>query len=199
MTWGKTRTLKNFVLRGLNKSARTRVLRPLQKMLANRRSLRLRFDGGCREGAFGAFDARGFALEVAQVVELGAAHIALLQDFDGADRGRIDRENALDADAEAHPADRKRRAVLLAALANHNALERLDAFLFLFAFGRFLQPDVDTDGVTGTKRGDILTSLALVDLLQNAIHVRSPGQTHYGGASAKKQSRVMIRDFGGFA
>src|SRR5450631_1749947 len=52
-------------------------------------------------------DAGLLAAEVAQVVELGAPHVAARHDLDLVDDGRVQREGALDADAVAHLADRE--------------------------------------------------------------------------------------------
>ena len=55
-------------------------------------------------------DARGLALAVAQVVELGAAHGAFALDLDAVDDRRVEREHALDADPARDLAHRERLA-----------------------------------------------------------------------------------------
>src|SRR6476469_4376924 len=52
-------------------------------------------------------DASRLAAAVAQVIELGAAHLAGAHDLDGFDQRRVDREHALHAFAVADLADRE--------------------------------------------------------------------------------------------
>src|ERR1700742_3450946 len=54
-------------------------------------------------------DAARLAAQVAQVIELGAAHDALTDDLDFPDAGTVEREHALDAFAEADLAHGERR------------------------------------------------------------------------------------------
>src|SRR5919112_366809 len=53
-------------------------------------------------------DAGGLAAQLAQVEELGAADAAPPDDLDAPDDGTVQREDALDADAEARLPDRER-------------------------------------------------------------------------------------------
>src|SRR5436190_21491190 len=69
------------------------------------------------------FDLRGLPAEIAQVVQLGPADVAQAIDLDLADDRRVHRERALDADAEAHLADRERLAHAAALPADDHALE----------------------------------------------------------------------------
>src|ERR1044071_3940788 len=69
--------------------------------------------------------ARGLTAEVAQVVELRAAHAAAAQELYLADDGAVDGEDALDADAEARLPDGERLAYAVALARTHHALERL--------------------------------------------------------------------------
>src|SRR5690349_18854981 len=55
--------------------------------------------GSTRAGAQIFLDARGLALQIAQVVELGAADIATTLHFDRVDGVRVGLEHALDAEA----------------------------------------------------------------------------------------------------
>src|SRR6516225_9656110 len=72
---------------------------------------------------------RGLAFQVAQVVQLRAPHAGGLGDFDLLNRGRVEREDALDALAERHLAHGKRRARAAAVDADHDPLEYLNALL----------------------------------------------------------------------
>src|SRR5271168_1811777 len=136
-------------------------------------------------GAFFALDARGLATQLAQVVELGAADFAAAHDFNLRNHGRMDGKDALDADAEAHPAHGERGRKQLAAPGNHDAFEGLDAlfflFLALFDFG-FAQADVDAHRVARSELGDVCAQLGLLQLINSQVHVRIPWQTHSGGA-----------------
>ena len=111
-----------------------------------RRRLRFGFSASSRHGghffAGGALDTSGFSTQVAQVVEAGATDFAFTDHFNRADRRRMERENALDADAKAHATHGKRGTGGTALLGDDDPFERLEAFLFLLAFA-FLQADVE--------------------------------------------------------
>jgi hypothetical protein len=79
-----------------------------------------------------ALDAGGLALQLAQVVEARAPHVALRDHLDLLDARRVQREDALDADAVGDLADGERRARATAVLTDHDALEDLDALLVAF-------------------------------------------------------------------
>jgi len=111
--------------------------------------------------AGGALDAGGLAPEVAEVIEAGAANLALAGDFDGRDRGRMEREDALDAGAEADATYGECGAGGAALLGDHNAFERLDAFLDLFAFA-FEEADIDPDCVARAEVGEVFAQLRFV-------------------------------------
>src|SRR6195256_6339447 len=117
-------------------------------------NLRFLFCGRCHRNlnTFHSLQARGFAFEPAQVIQLRAAHTALAQYLDRTDRRRIRREDAFDADAETYPAYCETCSGGLPALLDHHALERLDAFLF--AFGLF-QPHVDAHRIPRPQRRPI--------------------------------------------
>jgi hypothetical protein len=133
---------------------------------------------GCRYGVFdwllGTTNARRFALELAQIIELRAANAACLQNFNRADHWRIDGEDSFDANSKADAPNRERCPGKMAAPADYNAFKRLDALFFALGF---LQPNVHPNGITGAERGNILASLVLADLLNYATHMDSPGQT----------------------
>ena len=112
------------------------------------------------------FHARRLALEVAQVVQLGAPHLGRSHDLDLLDGRRVQREDALDALAERHLAHRERRARAAAVQADHDALEDLDAFLVALA-----HPHVHADRVARLHRRP-LGQLRLLDDF-NGTHVCS--------------------------
>ncbi len=97
----------------------------------------------------------------------------------------MQREDALDAGAEADAADGERGAGGAALLGNHNAFERLNPFLDLFAFA-FEEADIDADGVARTELGQVFTQLRFMKLTNYRMHVRYSLQTHSGGASSSK-------------
>src|SRR5262245_5214267 len=73
--------------------------------------------------------ARRLAREVAQVEEATTADEAARHDLDLVDARAVEQEDALDADVEAHLADRERAAHAGAVALQHDALEDLDALL----------------------------------------------------------------------
>src|SRR5688572_27982195 len=77
-------------------------------------------------------DARGLARALAQVIQLGAAHVALSLHFDRRDQRRIRLERALDAFARRDLAHDERGAQPAVALGNDDAFERLLALLVAF-------------------------------------------------------------------
>src|SRR3954452_16874658 len=94
-------------------------------------------------------DARRLAGEIAQVEEARATDAAARDHIDLLDARRVQREDALDADAVADLADGERRAVTGAGLANDHALERLRALLLAF-----LDEDRHLDGVAHLEVGE---------------------------------------------
>src|SRR5262249_8593704 len=106
----------------------------------------------------GSLDTGGLAFEVAEIIEAGTANFALAGDFDRRDGRRVQREDALDAGAEANAADREGGAGGAALLRDHNPFERLDALLDLFAFA-FLEANVDADAVARTEVGKVFAQL----------------------------------------
>src|SRR5438876_1871034 len=79
------------------------------------------------------FHPRRLALEVAQIIQLGAPHLRRPHHLDLLDRRRVERENALDTLAERHLAHRKGPARPAAMHPDDHALEDLDALLVAFA------------------------------------------------------------------
>src|SRR6476646_3076284 len=78
----------------------------------------------CNGGHFfagGALDPGSLSAQIAQVVETRAANFALADHFNRANRGRVEREYALDADAEANAAYGECGAGSPALLGDHDA------------------------------------------------------------------------------
>src|SRR3990170_5280452 len=96
-------------------------------------------------------DARRLAGALAQVVELGAPHLALALHFDRGDQRRVGLEGALDALARGHLAHDERGIEAAVALGDHHALERLHALALALD-----HVDADDDGVAGRKVGHVL-------------------------------------------
>src|ERR1700676_4322971 len=116
--------------------------------------------------AVGALDAGSFALEIAEVIEAGATDLAFANDFDGADRRRMEREDAVNAHAKDNPADRGGGAGGAAFLRDDHAFKSLKAFLFLIAFALF-EADVHADGIAGAEVRKIGAQLRVVQFLDN--------------------------------
>src|SRR5215208_692613 len=107
-----------------------------------------------RDGVAGVallLDLGGLAAQVAQVVELGAADVAAGDDLDALEDRRVEREGALDTDAEGDLADREGAADAGAVHADHHALEDLDA-----GAGALDDLHVHLDGVTGPEGREVV-------------------------------------------
>src|ERR1700676_2156836 len=87
-------------------------------------------------------DAGHFAAQAAQVVELGAPHLAAANELDRIDHRREQREHALDALAVGNLADREALVQAVAGAADADALVGLDAGALAFD-----HLDVDDHGV----------------------------------------------------
>src|SRR5690606_9185757 len=96
-------------------------------------------------------DARGLAGALAQVVELGAAHLALALDLDRGDERRVGLERALHALARGDLAHDERRVEAAVALGDHHALEGLRAPALALD-----HVHVDDDRVAGREVGNRL-------------------------------------------
>jgi hypothetical protein len=128
----------------------------------------LGFDcGGLLDRPLGTAYASCFAFELPQIIELGAANATLLENFNRTDHGRVDGEDALDANAKADASNRKSCAGKLSTLAHYDAFERLYAFFLALCFS---QPDVHAHGIAGAESRDILANLVPLDLLKYATH-----------------------------
>ena len=104
--------------------------------------------------------ARGAADAVAQVVELGAPHVAAGGHLDPLDLGRVHRERPLHAHAERLLADGERLAHAAALALDHDALEDLGA-----AAGALDDLEVHAHAVARLEGGDAaqLRALEAVD------------------------------------
>src|SRR5512141_2079512 len=78
-------------------------------------------------------DARGLAAQRTEIVELGAADPAAAHQLERGDRGAVDREHPLDADAGRHLPNGEVLADAAAPLGDDDALERLEPFLVALA------------------------------------------------------------------
>src|SRR5699024_7880329 len=125
--------------------------------------------GSARSGVLALLpDAGLLAREVAQVVQLRAAHVATGDDLDLVDRRRVHREHALHADAEGDLPDAEGLSHAVALTADDVPLEDLDA-------GAVALDDlhVHLDVVAGAEGGDVLAQRCLVELVE-LLHVLSP-------------------------
>src|SRR5262245_22062766 len=118
-------------------------------------------------------DARGFAAATAQIVKLGAAHLAAAHELDRVDHRRIERKHALHAFAVGNLAYREILVEARARAPDANALIGLDTRSLAFH-----HLDVDEDGIARPKIRDLLAGGKLGDLLflklLNHIHGNSP-------------------------
>src|SRR6185437_16237220 len=128
-------------------------------------------------------DARGLTGEIAEVVELCAAHTAAAHYYDLGEHRAVHREDALDADAVGNLAHGEGLAHTSAATSDANALEGLNALLFAFT-----DADVHPQGVAGTEAGDVSKPLFLG--FDECMHMTlvgrgRPGKDEFGGRLGK--------------
>src|ERR1700720_2484125 len=116
-------------------------------------------------------DAGRLAAQRAQVVELGAPHLAAPDHLDAAERRRVQREDPFDADAARDLAHGEGLAGAAAAPADHHALEDLDAFLVTLD-----DPHVDAHRVAGAELGLFLVNVKTFHLLQLIHDLTSPSR-----------------------
>src|SRR3954452_3431608 len=121
-----------------------------------------------RDGHALLLDLGGLAAQLAEVVQLGPAHVTAGHDLDLLDDRGVHREGPLDADAEAHLADGEGLPDAAALTADHGALEDLDAGTVALD-----DADVHLDGVAGTELGDVVAQRVGVECVQG-VHLRSP-------------------------
>src|SRR2546426_3535620 len=96
-------------------------------------------------------DARGFPRAATQIVELGAAHVALAFDFDASDEWRVRLKSTLDAFAAGDFAHDERRVEATVALGDNHTLVRLYPLTLAFH-----HVDVDNYRVAWREFGDRL-------------------------------------------
>ncbi|VWX51714.1 hypothetical protein NOVOSPHI9U_40336 [Novosphingobium sp. 9U] len=116
-------------------------------------------------------DASALTGAAAQVIQLGATHHALADDGDRVEVGRVEREHALHAFAEAHLAHGEVGTHAAVRTRDAHAFEVLDA-----GTGAFDDLHADADGVARTERGDLFRSLGdfLGFNLLNQVHLPGP-------------------------
>src|SRR6266576_546277 len=134
-------------------------------------------------------DARALARELAHVVELGAAHIALPLQLDRIDHRRIGLESALDALARGHLAHRERGIDAAVPLGDHHALVGLHALALAFD-----DADVDDHGVARGELGKLLPhalDFFLFELL-NDVHRFAPSSNSCLNSSSSLRSPSLI-------
>src|ERR1700683_312080 len=124
-------------------------------------------------------DAGRLAATIAQIIELGAAHLAAARALERIDHRRIDRKHALDAFAVGNLANRE--ALLQAAAVARDA----DAFIGLNAGAlAFLDLHIDDDGVAGLEGRDFgglaklggLFGLDRLDDVHEKLHAVTPNE-----------------------
>src|SRR4029078_1288187 len=119
------------------------------------------------------------ATQLAQVVQLRAAHVTTGDDVDVIDVGRMHREGPLDADAVAFLAHGEGLADATALAAKDDTLEDLDALL-----GALDDLDVHIDGVAGAEVRDVVAQRRLIDEVQRVHSVTLPCCWRLWGAAA---------------
>lgn len=102
-------------------------------------------------------DAGGLTAKFTQIVELCPADAAAADDVNVIDDRCVKREDTLDADAEAHLADRYGLAGTAVLAGDNYALKDLDTLLVAF-----LDTDVHLYGVTGLKGRDVVPELCFL-------------------------------------
>src|SRR3954471_14616918 len=127
----------------------------------------------------------GFAAQAAQIVQLGAPHLAAADELDRVDHRRQQREHALDALAVGNLTDREALVQARTGAADADALVGLDAGALAFD-----HLDVDDHGVARLEvrnrlAGGELVGLLLVERL-NEVH----GKFSVGCAPARLRDRA---------
>src|SRR3954463_12169614 len=102
-------------------------------------------------------DTRRLAAQVAQIIQLGAAHLAAAHELDRVDHRRVQREHALHAFAIRNLADREALVDPAARTADADALVSLNTGALAFD-----NLDVDDDGVARFEVGNLASGGQLV-------------------------------------
>src|SRR5256885_12476700 len=111
-------------------------------------------------------DPRGLARQIAQIVELGAAHAAAALDGDLADRRAVGLEHALDALAVRNLAHRERGVESAVAARDHDALVSLDTLTVAL-----YHLDLHHHGVAGLEVRNLAGHALLLDFLDYPAHI----------------------------
>src|SRR6202521_1615783 len=114
-------------------------------------------------------DPRGLAGQIAQVVELGAAHVAAALDGDLADGRAVGLEHALDALAVRDLAHRERGVESAVAARDHDTLVRLHPLTVAFH-----HLDLHHHGIAGLEVRNLAGHALLLDFLDYLAHVQLP-------------------------
>ena len=130
-------------------------------------------------------DARRLAAQAAQVIELGAAHLAAAHQLDRVDHRRVEREHALDALAVGNLADREVLLDAAAGAADADALVGLDAGALAFD-----HLDVDDHGVARLEVRNVLAGGELVELLLLELLNEVHGNISVGNAQAGQRKQA---------
>src|SRR4029077_5508194 len=118
-------------------------------------------------------DARRLAAATAQIIELGAAHLAAAHDLDRVDHRRIEGEHALDAFAIRDLANREVLIKARAGAADADALIGLDAALLALDHLVVDEHRIARLKIRNLLAGGKLRDLLLLELLDQ-IHGKSP-------------------------
>src|SRR5687768_7950368 len=103
-------------------------------------------------------NAGGLAAKLTEIVKLGTPHLAAADDVDVVDDRRVQREDAFDAHAEAHLADRNGLADAAVLAGYDDPLKNLQALLVAF-----LDADVHFDSVARLKSRNVLSYLCVLN------------------------------------
>src|SRR5205085_7462176 len=137
-------------------------------------------------------DLRGLSDPVAQVVELGPAHVAPNRHLDLLDDRRVHGERALDTDAEADLADLEGLAQARALAADDDALEQLDPLPVALDHA-----DVHLHGVAGGEVGDVVPQAGAVDEIGGVHGAKGPSGDPWERAAMLAPLRRVVRTGGG--
>src|SRR5581483_268332 len=127
---------------------------------------------------------RGFAGQLTQVIQLGAAHVAFALHFDLGDARAVERKYALDSFAVRYLAHRERGVEAAIAPRDDHALESLETLALAF-----LHADVYRHGIARAELRNLLGHLTRFDFLQNLAHGSTPTRLSF------RRSYTSLRSF----